>query len=137
MKKSLLLAALVFAAAPGFAQTVSPTVPATAQQPDPMVERRAQYLAKELGLSADQLARLGPILQAQRQDMQAMRNRVTTGGRQRGTGADLKNSQARYLEQIKAVLTPAQYTRFTAMQEEQREKMRARRAEPGGASMPQ
>jgi len=136
MKKSFVVLALLAVAA-GSAAAQAPAAPAAPAPPadlrparpapDQMAERRTQYLAKELGLSADQQAKLAPILLAQRQDMQAMRERVSTGGRQRGGGQDLKAAQSRYLDQIRSVLTPEQFTKFTQLQEAQREKMRERR----------
>ncbi|MBO2007943.1 hypothetical protein [Hymenobacter negativus] len=139
MKKLLLLLATVAATtATSFAQapTSPPTSASTPKSADQMAERRAQYLAKELGLSPDQQAKLQPILQAQRQEMQAMRDKVQTGGRQRGMGQDLKASMAKYDAQVKGILTPEQYTKFSQMKDEQRDKMRERRASGQGMTMP-
>lgn len=136
MKSTLpLLILLAATAGPAVAQAPAaisqPTnQPAADQAPD----RRAQYLAKALGLSADQQARLAPILLAQRQEMQALRQRASTEGRQPGMGRELKTAQGKYLDQIKAVLTPEQYTRFTQLQDQQRSKLRERRQ--SNATMP-
>ena len=142
MKKLLfLLAAYSAAATTGFAQVPAPakqTTPATAipqNTPDQLIDRRSQYLAKELGLNADQQARLQPILLAQRQQLQALREQRTTGGRRLGTAQDLKAAQAKFDEQFKAVFTSEQYARFNQMQAEQRDKMRERRA-AGQAATP-
>jgi Spy/CpxP family protein refolding chaperone len=142
MKKLLLLLATVAATAgTGFAQ--APTTPPTPAQagaqksPDQMVERRVQYLTKELSLTADQQAKLTPILVAQRQEMQTLRSQVQTGGRRIGMAQDLKAAQARYDTQIKAVLTPEQYTKFTQMKEEQKDKLRERRASGQGMQAPE
>lgn len=121
------------------ANTFSVPAPAYARgqvTPAQLVERRMQYLTQQLGLSADQQARLAPILLAQRQQVQAMREGVTTNGRRRGVGPELKAAQAKYLEQINAVLTPAQATKFAQLQDEQREKMRARRGTPATPGAP-
>ena len=141
MKKLLLLLATAaastatsFAQAPA-AQTM-PAQPGTQKSPDQLAERRAQYLAKELGLSADQQAKLQPILLAQRQEMQAMRDKVQTGGRQRGMGQDLKASMAKYDAQVKGILTPEQYTKFSQLKDEQRDKMRERRQGGQGMATP-
>jgi Spy/CpxP family protein refolding chaperone len=139
MKKLLLLLATVAATtSTSFAQTTAaqPAQAGAQKSPDQMVERRTQYLAKELGLSADQQAKLQPVLLAQRQEMMAMRDKVQTGGRQRGMGQDLKAAQARYDAQIKGILTPEQYTKFSQMKDEQRDKMRERRANGQGMGMP-
>ncbi|MFC6225153.1 hypothetical protein ACFP2F_18035 [Hymenobacter artigasi] len=115
-----------FAQAP--ATTAVPAQTGTAPAPDQLAQRRAQYLGKELGLTADQQARLAPILMAQRQQLQLLREQRTTGGRKLGTAQDLKASEARADEQIKTVLTPEQFTKFAQMRDEQREKMREHRA---------
>jgi hypothetical protein len=101
-----------------------------------MAARRAQYLTKELGLSADQQTKLQSILLAQRQEMQALRDKVQTGGRQRGMGQDLKASMAKYDAQVKGILTPDQYTKFTQLKDEQRDKMRERRQSGQGMAVP-
>lgn len=138
----ILLTALAASASTSFAQA-----PARAAQtavdpagqpksPDQQAERRAQYLTKELGLTPDQQARLTPILLAQRQEMQALRSQVQTGGR-RGMGQDLKASQTQYDTQIKAVLTPEQYAKFGQLKAEQRDKLRERRASGQGLKRPE
>ena len=139
MKKFLVLLAVASATvgsssaqAPASTTQTAPPTASQAKSPDQQAERRAQYLAKELGLNADQQAKLTPILVAQRQEMVTMRNKVQTGGRRMGTGQDLKAAQARYDTQIKAVLTPEQYAKFSQLRDEQRDKMRERR-QAGGA----
>ncbi|WP_216689236.1 hypothetical protein [Hymenobacter siberiensis] len=133
MKKLLFIIAVSAATAgTSLAQTpATATVPAqagTTPAPDQLAQRRAQYLGKELGLTANQQARLGPILMAQRQQLQLLREQRTTGGRKLGTAQDLKASETRTDEQIKTVLTPEQFTKFSQMRDEQREKMREHRA---------
>lgn len=131
MKKFLILAAFVAASSFSFAQaptSISQTAP-TAQQksPDQQADRRAQYLAKELGLTADQQTKLQPILLAQHQNMLSMRDKRQAGGDRQGMGQEMKATQAKYDEQIKAVLTPEQYTKFDQMKDERRDKMREQR----------
>ena len=143
MKHALALLAGLAAASPAFAQTApaagSPPAPALGAPParrpgpDQQGERRAQYLAKELGLSPDQQSRLAPILLAQREAVQAMRQQA--GGQRRGQGQEMKAAQAKYQDQIRAVLTPEQFTKFTQLQAEQRDKMRERRANGQGQSL--
>ena len=140
MKKLLLLticAAVTTASraqAPAAAVQAAPPTAGPQQGSDPLIERRVQYLAKELGLSADQQTRLRPLLLAQRQQLQLLREQRTTGGRRQGTAQDLKAAQAKSDEQLKTVLTPAQYARYTAMRDEQRDMLRERRA--AGAAQP-
>lgn len=136
MKKVLvLLAALVATAAPAFAQGPGSSLPgATAQpgtrpqaSPEQQATRRTQYLSKELSLSADQQARLQPILLAQGQELQRLRAQAGGAGRQ-GTGQQLKALQADYEQKIRAVLTPEQYTKFDQLKDERRDQLRERRA---------
>ena len=86
MQKVLVLAvALLGTAGPGFAQApASASLPSSADQ---QAERRARYLANELGLTADQQARLTPILRAQRQQLTALRDQAQAGGRRPGMWA--------------------------------------------------
>ena len=140
MKKLLLLAACAAlttasrAQVPAAATQTAPPTAGPQKGGDPLIERRVQYLTKELGLSADQQTRLQPLLLAQRQQLQQLREQRTTGGRRQGTAQDLKAAQAKSDEQLRAVLTPAQYARFAAMRDEQRDKQRERRA--AGAAQP-
>ncbi|MBF9223558.1 hypothetical protein [Hymenobacter ruricola] len=134
MKRILVaLAVLLAAAGTASAQAPAGASPATApKSPDQQAQRRAQHLAKELGLTADQQARLEPILLAQRQEMMTLRDKAQAGGRQRGMGQELKVIQAKYTEQMKAVLTPEQFAKFDQLKDEQRDKMRERRASGQG-----
>lgn len=140
MQKLLLFAALAAIAttsraqAPAAAPAAAPPAAGPQKAPDPLIERRVQYLTKELGLSADQQTRLRPLLATQRQQMQLLREQRTTNGRRQGTAQDLKATEAKFDEQLKTVLTPAQFTKFSAMKDEQRDKERARRA--AGATPP-
>jgi Spy/CpxP family protein refolding chaperone len=138
MKKTLvLLAALAATATTSFAQAPASSGPAPAAQangrsqssPEQQAERRAQYLAKELNLSADQQARLQPILLAQRQEMMSFRDKTGAGtrGSRQGMGQQLKASQAKYEEQIRAVLTPEQFAKFDEMKDDRREQFREQR----------
>ncbi len=140
MKKLLFLAATLAATVTtSFAQT-PPAMPSATGQPKApgqQADRRTQYLAKELSLTADQQARLTPILLAQRHDMLALRDKMQAGGRRAGMGQELKAAQAKYTEQIRAVLTPEQYTKFDQLKDEQRDKLRERRASGQGQAMPE
>ena len=137
MKKLLFFLTTYLATATvGFAQVPAPamqTTPATASSqktPDQLIDRRAQYLSKELGLNTDQQARLQPILLAQRQQQQILREQRTTGGRRLGTAQDLKAAQAKFDEQFKTVFTSEQYTKFNLMRDKLRERRAAGQAQP-------
>ena len=139
MKKILvLLAALVVTATTGFAQAPASAGPGATPQPggrpqaspEQQADRRAQNLAKDLGLSPDQQARLQPILLAQRQEMQSLRDQARSGGRQ-GMAQQLKTAQANYDQQIRAVLTAEQYSKFDQQKDDRRDQVRERRAGDG------
>ena len=128
----MLLATSAVSATASFGQAPTlQTAPAPAslqKSPDQLIERRVQYLAKELGLNPDQQTRLQPLLLAQRQQLQLLREQRTTGGRRQGTAQDLKAAQTKFDEQLRGVLTPEQFTKFNVLKDEQRDKMRERRA---------
>ena len=121
MKKSFLLlaAAGLLATAPSFAQT-QPT-----RTPEQRAERQTENLTRQLGLTPDQAAKVERILQAQRQEAQALRQQ--NGGDRRALAQSLKAGRAKYDEQLRAVLSPDQYTKYNQLRDERREQMRERR----------
>jgi Spy/CpxP family protein refolding chaperone len=127
MKKAFVILAALALTSVGstFAQTaVAPARPA--KSPEQRADRLGQYFAKQLSLSPDQEARFEPILQAQLQEMQGLKEKYPAGNR-RGAGPELKAAKAKYDEQFKAVLTPEQFTKFEQIRQEQVQKMRDRR----------
>ncbi|GAB3867832.1 hypothetical protein GCM10028824_11090 [Hymenobacter segetis] len=138
MRKLLLLLATVAATAGlGFAQAPAaqkmPTRAGLPETPAQTAKRATQYLTKELGLSATQQARLEPIMRDQNQALLAMRSKAQTGRLRPGMGPDLKATLAKYDTQIKGVLTPGQYTKYTRMQDAERNKVMKHLAEQGMA----
>ena len=135
----VLLLVLGGAAAPA-ARAQTPAAPATPgaivrtvspagglqQTPEQMVARRVQYLGQELGLSTEQQTRLQPVLLAQREQLQTLREGRVTNGRRYGSPQDRKNTEAKFDEQLKTVFTPEQFTKYTQMKVEQAGKL------PGG-----
>lgn len=97
----MVLAALVAISATSFAQAPASAGPGTTTQPskrpqppaEPPADRHAQKPAKELGLNADQRARQQPILRAQRQEIQSIRDEARGAGR-RGLAPQVKALQA-------------------------------------------
>lgn len=69
-----------------------------------------EMLAKELGLSADQKAKLEPILKAQGEKMQELRNLPQEERREKGRA--LREASQK---EIEAVLTPEQAKKFAEM----------------------
>ncbi|WP_426061516.1 hypothetical protein [Hymenobacter sp. B1770] len=137
-KTFVLLATLAATATRSFAQSPASAGPAPPAQagarlqpsPEQQAERRSQYLGKELGLNADQKAKLQPILLAQRQEMLSFRDKTRAGGSRQGMGQQFKASQAKYAEQIRAVLTPEQFSKFDQLRDERRDHMPEQ--QPGG-----
>jgi Spy/CpxP family protein refolding chaperone len=126
MKKTLaLLAALAFATAgTSFAQTT----PATAAQahkgkgghgpkdPAKMADHKAGKMAKELGLNADQEAKVEQLLLARQQETQALKTKYAAD--KNAGRAEMKASHEKYQAQLKAILTPEQYAKFDQMKDE-------------------
>lgn len=114
MKKLLLpLFAVVAFAFSAAAQTTPPPADGRPpRSPQEMAGHQTERLSKDLNLSADQSAKVQQILTARAQDMQAAR--ATSGARP--THAQRQASRASYDDQFKQVLTPEQFTKYTAMQ---------------------
>jgi Spy/CpxP family protein refolding chaperone len=124
MKKTLaLLAALALTTAgTSFAQT---TPAATTQahhgkgghkDPAKKADQKASKMAKELGLNADQEAKVEQLMLARQQETAALKAKYgtdKTAGR-----ADMKAAREKYNAQLKAILTPEQYAKFDKMKDE-------------------
>ncbi|RZK23376.1 MAG: hypothetical protein EOO56_05330 [Hymenobacter sp.] len=106
MKKPFILFALLSLSAAGaHAQTTPPTPAMQAA-----VASQAQRLTQELGLSADQQARLRQVLLLTRQHMDA--DRVAHQGDPAALQAAMAFDRTKSDELIREVLTPAQYVRY-------------------------
>ena len=129
MKKTLfLLAALAFTTAgTSFAQT-APTATTKVKihhggkgdhkNPAQKADQKAAKMAKELGLTADQEAKVEQLLLARQQETQALKAKIgtdKTAGR-----AEMKASHEKYAAQLKTILTPEQYAKFDKMKDEHR-----------------
>ena len=120
MKKSLLLlAALAFAAGPSFAQTAPAATAKVKTHPggkghhkDPArkADQKAAKMAKELGLSADQEAKMEQLLLARQQETAAFKTKY--GADKNAGRAEMKASHEKYNAQLKAILTPEQFAKF-------------------------
>ena len=137
MKNSLLLfAALALTSAAAHAQAApatqtAPTADGTKRSPEQQAQNQAQRLAKELNLSADQQTKVQQLMMAQRQETQtAIQN---AGGDRRAMGQAMRANRDKFDGQLKAVLTPDQYTKYQQLMTERREQMRERRQ--GGGNM--
>jgi hypothetical protein len=126
MKKYLLplFAAFAFTVGTAAAQTTTTTTDAGAMQgrgngrqqgsPDEMAKRQSERMTQELGLNADQTAKVQQILLARGQEMQSMRGQG--GGDRSQMREQMQTSRAKYDAQFKDVLTADQYTKYTAME---------------------
>jgi Spy/CpxP family protein refolding chaperone len=121
MKKTLaLLAALALTTAgTTFAQTTAPTTTQAHkgkgghhQNPG----QKADKMAKELGLNADQKAKLEQLMQTRKQESAALKAKY--GADKKAGKADMKAAHDRYEAQLKTILTPEQYAKFDKMKAE-------------------
>lgn len=140
MNKSLaLLAALALATTSAFAQTTPPPAapaPPMARQgphkmksPEQMAARRSQKMAQQLGLSPGQQSRLQAALLAERQGMTAA---SPAPADRKALHQAMQANHAQYEAQVQAILTPAQFTQYTAMQQQKRTEMKAKRQQRTG-----
>ena len=125
MKKTLfLLAALAFATAgTSFAQTAVKATGTDAKQtarhyqkgpkdPAKMADHRAGKLAKELGLNADQEAKVESLMLARQQESAALKAKYGTDRKAGRT--EMKAAHDRYEAQLKTILTPEQFAKAKA-----------------------
>ena len=129
MKKTLfLLAALALATAgTSFAQTAVKATGTDAKQtarhyqkgpkdPAKMADHRAGKLAKELGLNADQEAKVESRILARQQESAALKAKYGTDRKAGRT--EMKAAYDRYEAQFKTILTPEQFAKMDKMKAE-------------------
>jgi len=132
MKKFLLpLLAFALSTSAAMAQTTPDQAGGRPQRtPEEMAARQTQGLTQQLGLSADQSAKVQQILLARDQEMLAMRGQMQAGtADRRQLREQMMAGRTKYDDQLKAVLTPDQYAKMQAMQ--------ASRRQRGGMQMPE
>ncbi|GAB3334094.1 hypothetical protein ACFQT0_19835 [Hymenobacter humi] len=128
MKKTLiLLAALAFTTAgTSFAQT-TPAASTTVRKahkakqhktPAQKADHQASKMAKELGLTADQEARVEQLLLARQQETAAFKAKYGTD--KKAGRPEKKAAHQRYEAQLKSILTADQYTKFAQLKQEHR-----------------
>ena len=128
MKKTLiLLAALAFTTAgTSFAQT-TPAAGTTLRKahkakqqktPAQKADHQASKMAKELGLTADQEARVEQLMLARRQETAAFKAKYGTD--KKAGRPEKKAAHERYETQLKAILTADQYTKLAQLKQEHR-----------------
>jgi protein CpxP len=83
--------------------------------PAQKADHKATKMAKELGLNADQENKVEQILLAENQEMQALHAKAVGT---HGISPEMKTARAKYNGQLKAVLTPEQFTKLEAKRSE-------------------
>jgi Spy/CpxP family protein refolding chaperone len=81
------------------------------RSPQEMAAHQAKRLSKELSLSADQSAKVTQIMAARAQEMQALRADASA----RPTREQMQATRAKYDDQLKQVLTPDQFAKYTTL----------------------
>lgn len=118
LKLIVLVGGLALAAAlPSYAQSDNSTPPPKGERgpggPGGPGRRGPEMMFEQLGLSADQKARLEPILKSQREQMMALRQDKSLSEEDRRAKA--RALRESFTPQIDAVLTPEQQKKFAEM----------------------
>jgi protein CpxP len=123
-----LTAASLFAAGPAFGQDATTNAPATGATTNapPRAPRGRMDVAKMLNLTDDQKAQVQPILDAQRQKMNAVRQDTSLSPDD--MRAKMKQIRDDTSTQLKPILTPEQFQKWQTMQT----RMRRMSPPPGG-----
>jgi len=91
--------------------------------PEEMASRQTEGLTKQLGLSADQSAKVQQIMLARDQEMMAMRGQMQAGtGDRKQMREQAMAGRVKYDEQLRAVFTPDQLAKYNTMQTNRRER---------------
>jgi len=100
--------------------------------PEQRADQQAQRLTKQLGLSADQTAKVKALSLAQQQEMQNMRSQASASTDRQAMMQSMKASRSKYEEQLKGILTSDQYTKYTTMRDQRMSKMQEHRTNNKG-----
>ena len=101
------------------------------KSPEKMADQRSHKMAQQLGLSADQQRQLAAALLTERQ---AMTSTTPVPADRQAMHRAMQASHSQYEAQVKTILTPDQYTKYTAMQQQRHNQMRAKRQQRMGMS---
>ncbi|WP_375417389.1 hypothetical protein [uncultured Hymenobacter sp.] len=138
MKKLLIaLTALALTVATASAQTTpAPAGPTPtngrhlgqgAKSPVQQADRRAAKMTKELGLNADQEAKIEAVFLAQSQDMQALKAKYAGNPSRQAMRPEAQTLRDKYDGQLKAALGADVYARYDKLREERHDKMKQAR----------
>ena len=116
--------ALVWACSVGLAQDTEKSKPTAEERAD----KQTQRLTKALNLTEDQAAKVKTASLKRIQTMQNTRNEE----KGKGKGKKIKATMDEFDQEIKAILTPEQYTQYEKRKDELKEKMEDKREEKKG-----
>ncbi len=122
MKKLILIgSSVLMLSIASLAQTGTPT-PKSAQERTASATER---WTKELGLSPEQVEKVKVILMEKNETVDAVKAKKVSGVDKKEYKGDRKEAMDKRDEQMKAVLTPEQYTKYISL----REQVKAKRVE--------
>jgi protein CpxP len=98
----------------------------------PNPQHQAKWMAKKLGLSADQQSQLEPVLADRDQQTQSLRTDSSLAPRDRH--AKMEALRADTQQKINGILTPAQQQQFAQMQTQMEERHHERHGGPDGSN---
>ncbi len=119
--------ALVAASVSGYAQDGAAPKERPRGTVDERVKARTERMTRELGLSAEQVERV-EVMNRQ-QATEAEKDRAAGDQEREARRAAMKERRDRYDVELKAVLTPDQYTKWQAKKEEGKKKLQDKRTE--------
>lgn len=119
--------ALVAASVSGYAQDGAAPKERPHGTVDERVKARTERMTRELGLSAEQVERV-EVMNRQ-QATEAEKDRAAGDQEREARRAAMKERRDRYDVELKAVLTPDQYTKWQAKKEEGKKKLQDKRTE--------
>ena len=105
--------------------------PKTAKSPAQKADRHAAKMAKALGLTAEQEAKVETIVLARNQEMSALKAKYAASPDRKAGRTDMKAVKVKYDGQLQAALGPDLYARYDKMRDEQHDRAK----ETNGAKM--
>ncbi len=126
-RRMMLLAVVIVTAVVGSARAQ-----AGAQLPDP--DRVMQMMTAKLGLTADQQAKIAPVIADRQQQVRALM--ADTSSRPFQKQRKVKEIREASDKKINAVLTPDQRKQYAELEEQMKEEMKERREEKKDAAKP-
>ncbi len=84
-------------------------------------ERRASRLTKELSLTPEQTTKVKALFLQQEKEMDSAREKSASATDKSGIRGDMKALHEKHEQELKAILTPEQNTKWEAMQTERKE----------------